>query len=815
MLQFFESLFLGLIRWYFTQGYMFAVLTLGVAGGVLIFIQFMKQSDTKIPGAIGIICFGLLVFRLFAQDNLLAVLDGMMVALETPHAPKPVPIVEPLFAIFVGSAEYRTLFEEVLFVLLATYLGFVAKVSFDEYKKTGRLLGEFDVKNLFNSDFVRPKRSDSNELGSGDLASTTDIASLTKVPAPDHKGRPMLYTTLRVQELRGSEGVAFKDTSFKIPEEFRNRHMLMVAKTGGGKTTSFILPVLYEDCLCNVRSTIVIDSKPEMWGKLANFTRQANPEKNIILFNPLDTARSLSWNILGKIEDDTDAKLIANTIIMATDNPSAKSDSPFFRNNALAILNAVMVGLLHDKEEILSMPRIHELIQSGMKPLCDWLEQHPHALRTSRTFVELARSGSQNADTIMSELGMRIAAWDLKAIRSTTWQDELDIAKLVEEPTLFIVELRESELEMLRPMANVIVVELLRYLTKYAESCKGHRLPRPVGFVIDEFASALGRLPDIHVKLNTLRSRRVSIVAAIQSIAQVKANYGDDSDSVLAGFNTKVFLPPLDLQDAEWASKESGQMTIRFQTASTGSNRKVIEWFASKNDGTQEQVQQRAVLTPDEIGRSQDGLSTFFFPNMQPFQGKLVPFFKVPEMLQRIQDSEDAPELRLREEPIEIDEELPAAGPAQGGGQQAAPGGPPPGISNTSGWTEDQIRDKLEEVKKKLDWDNTTGSARKWWEAFENENKHRVALVLRLAEELANRNATITEFFLAYVYSNTDNIQANLHYLDYTRLKKEEERKKKEAAAKAKGEAAPAGAANGSGAAAAGENPPAQAAVGG
>ena len=64
--------------------------------------------------------------------------------------------------------------------------------------------------------------------------------------------------------------------------------------------------------------------------------------------------------------------------------------------------------------------------------------------------------------------------------------------------------------------------------------------------------------------------------------------------------------------------------------------------------------------------------------------------------------------------------------------------------------------------------------------------QHRNALVLRLAEELAVRKATITEFFLAYVYSNTDNIQANLHYLDYTRLKKEEEKKKKEAAAKAK-----------------------------
>jgi hypothetical protein len=101
-------------------------------------------------------------------------------------------------------------------------------------------------------------------------------------------------------------------------------------------------------------------------------------------------------------------------------------------------------------------------------------------------------------------------------------------------------------------------------------------------------------------------------------------------------------------------------------------------------------------------------------------------------------------------------------------------------LTNTAGWTEEQVLRKIAQVKERLDWGNTTGSARKWWEAFEAENRHRLPLVLRLAEELAARQATVTEFFLAYVYSNTDNIQANLSYLDYTRLKKQEERKKRE-----------------------------------
>ena len=778
MLQFIERLVLEFLRWFYTLPSFVGLVTLGASAIVLMIYQFSVRGRAYWPGVLGLIVGYSSFLHLTQPERVIVSLSNMIDGIGAGPGVPEIPVLESLFAIFVGDASGRSMFDELVGVAFLTYLGFVASASFAEFKKDGKVLGAFSLK--FGSKAGRPKRSLSNELGSGDMATAERLASWMK---PRGAGDTILHVT----DLRGSQDAQIEKGKLVFPTEERNRHILAIAKTGSGKTSRLILPILYNDCLDPDRSTIVIDSKPEMWRKLASLTRKYNPNKRILLFNPLDTARSLSWNILSKIEDETDCKLIANTIIMATDNPTAKSDSPFFRNNALSVLNSIMVGLLHDPKETLSMPRIHELVQSGMRPLCDWLEQHPHAYRTSRTFVELARSGSQNADTIMSELGMRLSAWDLPAIRATTSHSELDIEDLVSKPTLLVVELRESELEMLRPMANVIVVELLRFLTKRAETMPRTRLPRPVSFVIDEFASALGRLPEIHVKLNTLRSRNVSIVAAIQSIGQIKANYGDDADSVLAGFSTKICMPTLDFQDAEWASKESGQMTVRFQTASKGLNKKLTEMFGSHNDSTQEQVQQRAVLTPDEISRPADNISTFFLPDTPVFQGHLVPFFKIPEMKARIEEAERTEDVKLRTEPISVVETMPTAPAAAGAPGSAAPGGLPPGISNTKGWSDDQVRTKLEEVKKTLDWDNTTGSARKWWEAFESENKHRLALVLRLAEELQVRKATITEFFLAYVYSNTDNIQANLHYLDYTRLKKEEEKKKREAQASSTG----------------------------
>lgn len=788
MLNQLELLLLHSLLWVYDQGPIVGLIVFGIPAVWLFTVQFFKQSKTPLPGLIGIPFAFALLYQLWPSLNDKAgnYIAGVIINLTTADPSKtPIPLMEWFFRFFIAPYQFRSVFEEVVGVSLLAYMASILVHSFNGYKKTGLLFGDLTIGSVFKKKHLRPKRSQTNELGSADLADTQAISKWTKPKDPSTD------TYLFVSDLRGNDGIAFKNAKLTWSQEDRNRHILIVAKTGGGKTTKLILPMLYNDCMSKERSTVVIDSKPEMWRKLAAMTRKYNPEKNIILFNPLDRVRSLSWNILAKVHDDTDCKLIADTIIKATDVPGAKSDSPFFRNNALSILNAIMVGLLEDQKigkDVLSMPRVHQVVHSGNKGLADWLEAHKSALRFTKAFVELVRSGSQNADTIVSELAMRVNAWDIQEVRATTVSEEIDLESIIKKPTLFIVEFRESELEMLRPLANVIVVELLRFFTKYAEGQPGTRLERPVSLVIDEFASAIGRLPEIHVKLNTLRSRNISIIAAIQSTSQIKANYETFAESVLAGFSSKIFMPPLDQPDAEMASKDTGQMTIRFNTNSSGSNRKIIEWFASKNVNIQEQVQQRAVLTPDEIGHPSDNICTFFMPNTPVFQGHLIPFYQIPEMLKRITefDREDY-ELKLRDEPIKYDEkldEVQVAGSSSGGSR--GPGGLPIGITDVKGWSDEKILNLLEETKKKLDWENTTGSARKWWEAFENENKHRVGLVLRLAEELSGRKATITEFFLAYVYSNTDNIQANLHYLDYTRLKKEEEKKRREAAQKAK-----------------------------
>jgi tetratricopeptide (TPR) repeat protein len=89
-------------------------------------------------------------------------------------------------------------------------------------------------------------------------------------------------------------------------------------------------------------------------------------------------------------------------------------------------------------------------------------------------------------------------------------------------------------------------------------------------------------------------------------------------------------------------------------------------------------------------------------------------------------------------------------------------------ISRTEGWSDVQILLRLRDVKEKLGWQAATPPARDFWASLEKDNSHQVGRVLQIAEELAIRRATIDDYYQAYLFSNTDDVQANLCYIDYS-----------------------------------------------
>ena len=139
-------------------------------------------------------------------------------------------------------------------------------------------------------------------------------------------------------------------------------------------------------------------------------------------------------------------------------------------------------------------------------------------------------------------------------------------------------------------MAGLMIQTLSRELFSVADEHDG-KLPRRVVFFCDE----LGTMPafDILPLFSAGRSRRLTLVPIIQSLAQLEKNYGKEGaeiltdncqDTIFGGFAPNS-------QTAEVLSKALGSRTVLSGSISRG-----------KNDSSQSlQMIERSLMTPDEL----------------------------------------------------------------------------------------------------------------------------------------------------------------------------------------------------------------------
>lgn len=549
-----------------------------------------------------------------------------------------------------------------------------------------------------------------------------------------------------------------------IPAEERRRHLLVVGANGSGKSTRVMLPLLFSDLDDPDRSLVVIDAQLALTQPIVDYARRVRgPRTRIRYFNPLDPEHSVCWNPIAGIQDRAAALDMASSI--AAGVPTGATETQYFRiqatnqiANLIRATNQLGCG---------SLGEIQRIVEAGAGRIRE-IGERANLPELVAFGVEADRNN--NHQTTIAEMLNLLAAWYDDRIARVTSSSELDFDELERHPTVLIIALPEEAVARLRPLTNCLLHRLFEWIMRRGQE-RGGALRRPLALHIDEFASAVGAIRDFPLRANTLRKRGLMITAAVQTLSQLQEVYPDSSRSLLAAFNHQIFIPRLAAEDAQYVSSLSGLTTT-------------IETVTGAHGETQSsQPLTRPVLLSTEVDRPPrhprfGPRMTFLLADTPPFQGYLPAVYEDPTLAGLV-----APNRRFRP-PCRRRTRRP--GPGDGPDAAASPRTPtPPRISeNTHLWSPDRIEARLDETLEAIDWPATTGSARRWWEAFVAENSTRLTLVLRLAEELAVRKATITEFFLASLYSNTDHVQANLHYLDYTRVKKEEKaRRRTEAAA--------------------------------
>lgn len=96
-------------------------------------------------------------------------------------------------------------------------------------------------------------------------------------------------------------------------------------------------------------------------------------------------------------------------------------------------------------------------------------------------------------------------------------------------------------------------------------------------------------------------------------------------------------------------------------------------------------------------------------------------------------------------------------------------------FTDPSGLSNNEIWEQIQFAKGQTGFARAGVGAKSWWTQFERDHRSRGQVVLRVAEELKRRKASIQEFYDAFVAADSVDIQAVLHYLDYARSKRTRE----------------------------------------
>lgn len=485
---------------------------------------------------------------------------------------------------------------------------------------------------------VRPRRDESNTHGAARMAEEYELQPWVAPErvAPHTTTWDYCYPIVEnwASDSRGAESVLWAKR-WHIPEEIRNQHMLVVSQPGGGKTQNFILPTLASDIADTERSVVVLDTKGDLLPFLQNLMDRYRPGQSIRVLNFADASRSMGWNPMHAVVRETRARRgdlssalheLSSAVCWASEVRDDSTDSVFFINGSIRLIAGLGEGLVDSLGERASLGHVFELLEGPRQDLHGFAQRYRHT-RGLTAFSSYLASGSHNAETVLADAQIRMTIWRDRAVSAVTAAHDLDLEALIQQPLVLVLQMREAEMERLRPVVNLFYASLLRLLMRVASECPNTRLPRPISLVIDEFATAVGRIPGFENSVNMLRSPRVSILAAVQSLAQIRQLYGEAYESVLAGFNTKIFQPNLEAIDAEYASQKAGMMSARLPEPEP------LDPQRNAAGG----MLPRRLFFPEEIARPPKHSvlgrpATVFMADLNPFQAWFLPAYQQPEL---------------------------------------------------------------------------------------------------------------------------------------------------------------------------------------
>jgi len=403
-------------------------------------------------------------------------------------------------------------------------------------------------------------------------------------------------------------------------EADRNKNIVVVGGSGSGKTFSEIKPSLMQ-----LHSSYVITDPKGTILPETGFMFKKNGFR-LGAFNTIDFSKSLHYNPLAYIRKEKDILKVVNVLMENTNGEGAGAGDKFWKDCEKLLYTSFIAYLWYEAPpedqnipmmiEMLEMCKVKEDDEDYQSPIdimFEDLEQEKPNCLAVKQYKKFKAAAGKTLKSILISCAARLAPFDIDELREIMLYDELELDRLGDRKTAFFVIMSDTD-STYSFLIAMIMYQMFNLLCEKADNEYGGKLPFQVRCLLDEFAN-IGKIPDFHRLISTIRSRNISCMIILQSLTQIASIYKDDAETIIDCCDTLVFLGGKSTKTTKQISEMIGKTTIDTQNINESKGQ---TGSYSLNNA----ILGRDLIDPSEIGRLKRTECLVLITGLPPFKSK-------------------------------------------------------------------------------------------------------------------------------------------------------------------------------------------------
>ncbi|WP_045728214.1 type IV secretory system conjugative DNA transfer family protein [Xanthomonas sp. GPE 39] len=437
-------------------------------------------------------------------------------------------------------------------------------------------------------------------------------------------------------------------------------HLIMIAATRTGKTTSVAIPTL----LTYQQSVVVSDLKGEL-RKLTSGQRVAMGQR-VYVWAPYDVeGRTHRFNPLSLLANrDARTRIGEIQTIAAILYPDEQGKDPFWTSQSRAAFTAfasymferwdhnlkasqernLPVDLWPQPNTSENFPSFERILRwssgegrTNIKTMLLAIASDPDkryayvSPQTRAVFNNLSGMAEQTFSSVLAVMQAPLQQFLNPTLAAATNATDFDITTIRKRPTTVYVDIPTNKLDESSKLLNIFYSTVI-----------GHNLDKQLGdepdlkyqmlMLLDEF-TAMGRLDVWAKRISISASYGVRSLVIVQSRAQLRGTYGDhDAQNLITNHGCQIMLTPREQSDANAYSEMMGYKTIRRQNRSQSSG-----GAGGRQVSINYTEEKRALMLPQEIKELPQDDELIFKEGCKVIRAKKNWFFKDKQLKQLTQ----------------------------------------------------------------------------------------------------------------------------------------------------------------------------------